>query len=102
MGTAFSFWMTALWGLMKGDPLDNAKLFNEIDELVRRNCTLSRVCRFKDWTYFVGTKAGEYINHHGIVLTVQNASGTPEKFLQLEYGARGTYWQLSTFPRPDP
>jgi hypothetical protein len=88
--------------MVSGLPLDNDKLMETIHGLARRNCTVIGVCRFKDWTYFVGTAVGNVINHHGVVLEIANASGAPEQFLQLEYGARGTFWQMSTAPYPDP
>merc|ERR1712086_527062 len=73
-----------------------------IQNLSARNATFSRICLFKDWTYFAGTGVGKVLNHHGILIEVSNASGIPEQFLQLEYGARGTYWQMGAMPFPDP
>lgn len=83
-------------------PLDNPEMFKAIKELQQRNCTFNNVCLFKDWTYFVESSLGSVINHQGVVLEVVNASGMTEKFLQLEYGGRGTYWQMNTAPAPDP
>jgi len=90
-----------LMGGAKALPLDNPVLAQAVQNLSAQNCTFSNVCRFKDWTYFVGTEAGKVLNHYGAVLEVVNASGATTQYLQLEYGARGTYWQLNAFPRPD-
>jgi len=97
----WGFWLLCLMGVIKGDPLDNAELVKTVEDLSHRNSTITEVCRFKDWTYFVGSKAGKVLNHHGVVLSVTNSSEMPEGFLQLEYGARGTFWQYSTSPKPD-
>lgn len=91
-----------MFSLVSGLPLDNEDLFKAVEGLSQRNATFSRVCRFKDWTYFVGTAVGNVVNHHGVVLEVANVNGEPDQFLQLEYGARGTFWQMSTSPYPDP
>lgn len=97
-----ALWSAIMAGLMPGDPLDNAAVFKVVEELSEGNRTFSKVCLFKDWTYFVGSELGKVLNHQGIVLEIVNASGRPQDFLQLEYGARGIYWQLSTKPQPDP
>lgn len=95
-------WMLIIFGIFYGMPLDNAELVKSIEALIERNCTFSKVCYFKDWTYFVGTKLGSSLTHEGAILEVVDANGKSQEFLQLEYGARGTYWQLSTAPQPDP
>jgi len=96
------FWMLCMFSFVSGEPLDNDHLMETIQNLSQRNSTFSRVCRFKDWTYFVGTVVGQIINHHGVVLEIANSQGQPEQFLQMEYGARGTFFQVATSPYPDP
>lgn len=91
-----------VFGIFYGLPLDNADLEKAVINLSHNNCTFTNVCVFKDWTYFVGTGLGNYLTHAGVVLEVANAEGKGMEFLQLEYGARGTYWQLSGAPQPDP
>lgn len=98
----WGFWWLCLLGLVKGDPLKNDELMETMHDLVARNSTFTEVCRFKDWTYFIGSTIGKVFNHHGALLAITNSSGLPEGFLQLEYGARGTFWQMGTAPHPDP
>jgi len=100
-GTLF-FYYLLMFSFVSGLPLDNDKLFESIEDLSQSNSTFTRVCRFKDWSYFVGSWVGKIINHHGVVLEIANSQGQPTQFLQMEYGARGTYWQIATAPYPDP
>jgi len=101
--TAFGLlWLIIMTRNLNAMPLDNPELIKAIKELQQRNCTFNNVCLFKDWTYFKESTLGKVINHQGVVLEVVNASGMTESFVQLEYGARGTFWQLSTAPYPDP
>lgn len=112
-GACWFMWLSALTGTLifyyllmfsfvSGLPLDNDQLFYSIGNLSSSNSTFTRVCRFKDWTYFVGSWLGKIINHHGVVLEIANSQGQTTQFLQMEYGARGTFWQIATAPYPDP
>jgi len=95
------FYFLLMFSFVSGLPLDNDQLFESVGNMTKSNYTFTRVCRFKDWTYFAGSFVGKIINHHGVVLEVANPQGQAVQFLQMEYGARGTFWQIATAPYPD-